>query len=126
MECIRIAEWNANGLLHHLHEIEMFLKIQKIDVCLISETHFTRENYIKIRGYQVYHTVHPANKARGGTAVIIKNELKHHEETKYQTEAIQATSVKVQTKFKQYTLTAVYCPPRYILKKKTLLNFSKH
>ncbi|CAL1672120.1 unnamed protein product [Lasius platythorax] len=117
MDCIRIAEWNANGLIQHIQEIEMFLRDQKIDVCLISETHFTKETYIKIRGYLVYHTVHPSNKARGGTAVIVKNELKHHEETNYQTEAIQATSIKVQNKYKQYMITAVYCPPRYILKK---------
>lgn len=48
-----------------------------------------------MQGYQVYFIIHPTNKARGSTAVIVRNELKHHEEIKYQTEAIQATSVKV-------------------------------
>lgn len=65
MDCIRVAEWNANGLIQRLQEIEVFLRNKKIDVCLISETHLTNENYIKIRGYQVYYTVHPSNKARG-------------------------------------------------------------
>jgi hypothetical protein len=45
---------------------------QNIDVCLISETHFTRESYIKLRGFEVYHTIHPSNCASGGSAVIIK------------------------------------------------------
>ena len=65
MESIRIAEWNANGLLQHLQTLEVFLKEYKIDICLVSETHCTKESYIKIQGYYIYHTIHHSNKARG-------------------------------------------------------------
>jgi exonuclease III len=68
---LRIRAWNANGLLQHKEHLLVALIEHKIDVCLISETHFTRESYLKLTGYEVYHTVHPSNCARGGSAVII-------------------------------------------------------
>lgn len=33
---IRITLWNANGLKQRLQELEVFLNLQKIDICLIS------------------------------------------------------------------------------------------
>lgn len=73
MDSIRIVEWNANGLLQHRQELELLLRSQKIDVCLIAETHFTKKTYFKMQGYEVYFTIHPTNKARGSTAVIVRN-----------------------------------------------------
>ena len=83
-----------------LQTLEVFLKEYKIDICLVSETHCTKESYIKIQIYYIYRTIHPSNKARGGTAVIIKENLKHQEECKYQKETLQATTIKVKTKCK--------------------------
>lgn len=77
---IRIATWNANGLRQHKAELEIFLEEQKIDVCLISETHLTRESYLKIHGFKIYHTIHPTNKTRGGAGVIIRANIRHYEE----------------------------------------------
>jgi exonuclease III len=62
---LKIMAWNANGLLQHQQELQAVLDIQKADVCLVSETHFTKQSYIKFRGYEVYHTIHPENSARG-------------------------------------------------------------
>lgn len=50
---IRIAERNTNGLIKHLQELEMFLKNEKIDICLLSETRFIKETIVKIKGYQI-------------------------------------------------------------------------
>lgn len=116
METLRIAAWNSNGLLKHKHELEIFLESHKIDICLISETHFTKESYIKIKGYQIYNTIHPSNKSRGGTAVIIKENISHYEDIKYETNEIQATLVRVKTESKDVTVVAIYCPPRHIIK----------
>lgn len=68
---LRIMEWNANGLLRHRQELQTVLDVEKIDVCLITETHFTKESFIKFRGYKIYHITHPGNSARGGSAIII-------------------------------------------------------
>ena len=50
--------WNANGLLQHQQELQAVLDTENVDVCRVSESHFTKQSYIKFRGYKVYHTIH--------------------------------------------------------------------
>lgn len=116
MNILKVVTWNANGLQQHICELELFLVNKSIDICLISETYYTKETFLKIRGYNVYHTEHPANKGRGGLAVIIKN-IKHHEETKIELEEMQMTTIKVQAKRREFNISAIYCPQRNHLKK---------
>lgn len=70
-------EWNANRLLRHQHEMQVILDMKEIDVCLISEKHFITHSFIKFNNYHVCNTVHPDNGAQGGSAVIIKKNIKH-------------------------------------------------
>jgi len=93
-------------------ELELFLVNQRIDICLIAETHFTKETVMRLRGYKVYHTPHPSNKCRGGSAVIIKENIKHPEEINF-SEIIQATTIRIHTKKLQCNISAVYSPPRH-------------
>lgn len=123
MANFKIMEWNANGLLQHQQELQAILDINDLDACLISETHFTNQSYIKFRNYKIYHTNHPDNAARGGSAIIIKNNILHYEEIKYNTREIQATAVSVSIRHSQITLVATYCPPRYSLKKNQYIDF---
>lgn len=115
-QSLRIATWNANGMLKRIQELELFLWDQKIDVCLISETHLNRDSFCKIRGYLIYHTTHPSNNGRGGSAVIVKDNIKHYEESKYETYAMQVIAVNILTKTKNITIAAIYCPPGKKLK----------
>lgn len=119
---LRIAAWNANGLDKHLQELEVFLNNNSIDICLISETHFTRESYFRVKNYVVYHSFHPSNKARGGSAIIIKNNIKHYEETKIQSEMFQVTTAKIFTKNKLLNVAAIYSPPRHSIKEEDYNN----
>jgi exonuclease III len=68
-----IALWNANGLTNHKLEAQNFLNIHKIDIALISETHFTTRTVFKVPNYKVYHIPHPDDRSRGGAAIIIRN-----------------------------------------------------
>lgn len=122
---LKIFSWNANGLLQHQQELQAVLDIENIDVCLISETHFTKQSYIKFRGYRVYHTIHPENSAKGGSAVIVKENITHFEEEKYQTNEIQATSIQVKAKNYSIMITGLYCPPKHSLKKNQYIDFLK-
>lgn len=63
-EGIKLAIWNANGLSQRSLELKIFLINENIDVMLISETHFTQKNYLKIPKYSIYNSNHPS----GGTA----------------------------------------------------------
>jgi exonuclease III len=114
---LRILAWNANGLLQHKEHLLVALIEQKIDISLISETHFTRESYLKLRGFEVYHTVHPSNCARGGSAVIVKTGLSHYEDVKIEKEEFQVTTVTLKTSAGAITLAAIYSPPRHNLKR---------
>jgi hypothetical protein len=95
---------------------------QKIDVCLISETHFTQESYLKLRAFEVYHTIHPSNCARGGSAVIVKTEISHHVDIQIEKEEFQVMSVKIKTTSGILTIAAIYSPPRHNLKRGDYLN----
>lgn len=113
---LTIMLWNANGLLNHVKELETTLKSERIDICLIAETHFTKQSYINIPQYNIYHTIHPDNKARGGSAVIVRSNIEHHEENKISTEEFQATTIAVKTTTGLLSVTAIYSPPRHNIK----------
>jgi exonuclease III len=69
---LRVVLWNANGLSNHKLELKTFLDMHKIDIALISETHFTSRRVFKIPHYSVCHTIHPDDTAHGGAAVILR------------------------------------------------------
>jgi hypothetical protein len=112
-QSLRISIWNANGLSNKVRELEYFLKFQKIDIMLVSETRFTEKSYVKIVGYTIYTTNHPSGNAHGGTAILIKNTIKHFENHKYIHDYLQSTSIGVQGLNFPLILSAIYCPPRH-------------
>jgi hypothetical protein len=69
---VRIAVWNANGLVRHVQKIILFLNINQIDILLISESHATDLTVLKIPNSN-----HPDGTAHAGSAIIIKSKLKH-------------------------------------------------
>ena len=92
---LKIAFWNANGLTQRRLELTIFLIEHSIDIMLISETHFTEKNYLKIPNCIVYDTKHPDGKVHGGTALIIDKNIKHFENNKYHDDYLQATTVTI-------------------------------
>ncbi|KAI5726243.1 hypothetical protein M8J77_025720 [Diaphorina citri] len=60
-------------------------------------------------------THRPDGKSFGGTAVLVKANIPHHESTHYQTISIQATTVKIESLPFFITVSAVYCPPRHAI-----------
>lgn len=113
----KIATWNANGLTHHHQEVEAFIKTNQIDILLISEAHFTDRTYFKIAGYVTCKTKHPYGSARGGTAVIIRQNIKHYKLDKFDRDFMQATTIKVEDWNGPITISAAYCPPNYRVSK---------
>ena len=63
---------------------------------LISETHFTHKNYLKIPQYSIYVTNHPDGKSHGGTAIIIKSNIKHYVLENTSNDYLQATGVTIE------------------------------
>ena len=113
---LKVVLWNANGLAQHTEEVKTYIQTQNVDVMLISETHFTKRSYVKIPNYTIYATQHPDGTAHGGTAIVIKNGIKHHLHGYYTLEHLQATSVIIEDWIGPLTIAAVYCPPKHIIK----------
>ena len=93
MDTLRIAIWNANGLLQSLQELKVFLHTNKIDVLLIAETHFTVKSFVKISLCNVYDSKYPSGRAHGGPAIIIKQDNKYFFQYLFADVHIQATTV---------------------------------
>lgn len=121
----KIAAWNANGLSQHAEEVKTYIKNQNIDIMLISETHFTNKNFLTVPKYKIYHTPHPDGNAHGGTALIIRDSIKHQEMDKYVKEHLQATIVQIDTNKGNLTVAAIYCPPKHNNKQEHFEQFFK-
>jgi hypothetical protein len=59
----------------------------------------------------------------GGTAVIIKNSIKHYELQKYGSQHLQASSIALEDWQGPLTIAAVYCPPRPTVSKAQFEDF---
>lgn len=116
LNLLRIVTWNANGLLEHLSELEVFLNKEKIDICLISESHLTVNSQVKFKNFTCYHTPHPSGKTRGGSAILIKNNIDHYEYLKVASDSMQVTTINILMNNKNCKLSTIYCPPRNNLK----------
>lgn len=120
---LKFALWNANGLSQHKHELYAFIINHKLDIILISETHFTKKSFIKFHNYKIYHTTHPDGTAHGGTAIIIRNNIKHYQTTQYQKPHIQATNVVVEDWTGPITFSSIYCPPKHSIQQTDFKTF---
>jgi hypothetical protein len=93
----------------------MFLLSHNIDVLLISETHFTIKSYFRLPHYTIYHTNHPSGSARGGSAIIIKNSIKHNLLNTHNRKYLQVTSTAPEGSSGHTTISAVYLPPKHTI-----------
>lgn len=118
-----IAFWNANGLAQHILEVKYFIKANQIDILLVSETHFTTKNYFNIPGFKFYHVMHPDGTAHGGSAILIRDNIKHLEGQHIRTKEIQATNVVIHDNAGHITISSLYSPPRHTIKREDYDSF---
>jgi exonuclease III len=118
-----VAQWNANGLHRHIEEIKIFLQFHHIDVLLISETHCTPRTYCNIPQYKIYHTTHPDGTAHAGTAILVRQTIRHHELRGFRKPFLQTTTIKMFLLPYELTIPCVYCPPRHNIKEQQFTEF---
>jgi exonuclease III len=106
-DTVQIAVWNSNGLNYHIGEIPIFIKTNKIDIVLISESHTTEQSVIKIPYYTIYYSHHPDGAARVGSALIMKSQVKHYVVEPYITNKIQSTVIKLESMTRPISIAAV-------------------
>ncbi|KYB24691.1 hypothetical protein TcasGA2_TC016413 [Tribolium castaneum] len=102
--------WNANGLHNKLNELHQFTLLNNIDIMLINETHAKPSDTLKIPNYIQYRTDRQTHRGCG-TAIYLKQNLKHHQPSQITTENIENTSIVFQTKNGPLQITSAYKPP---------------
>lgn len=118
-----ILLWNANGLYLHRTELQILLQQKRIDIALITETHFTSQSRLFFPNYSIYTANHPDGTAHGGTAVIIRSSLRHFFHSSTSFDFLQAAAVTVYSLNFQLTVASIYCPPRFRIDSHSFTNF---
>ncbi|KAL1139859.1 hypothetical protein AAG570_006836 [Ranatra chinensis] len=106
-----ILLWNCNGLTPHRNELDVILHDRRIDVALLTETHFTNRSHFYIPDYVTYRTDHPDCTAHGGTAVLVRRQLSQYALPALSSYSLQSTAVSILFFPFSISFAAVYCPP---------------
>ena len=68
---LRVMAWNANSVTNKKAELDMFLRINKIDIAAVSETKLSPNRRFSIPGYTTVRM--DRNQFGGGTMLLINN-----------------------------------------------------
>lgn len=104
-----IIYWNANSLTSKASELTSVLQQHNASIALINETYLKSD--LKLNGYKVYQNNRTDQRKGGGTAVIIRSNIKHHCINLPQLARLEATAIQVTINNKPTTLIAAYNPP---------------
>jgi exonuclease III len=110
---ILILQFNANGLKNHVNELQLVLQEKRIDIALISETHFTKHSYVPIAEYNLLKSNHPDNTAHGGAAIYIKSSLLYQSLPNFCQPYLQSCAILLHLNNIPTTIAAIYSPPRH-------------
>lgn len=118
-----ILQFNANGLKNHINELETVLHIKRIDIALITETHFTKYSSIHIPGYNLLKTNHPDNTAHGGVAILIKSSIIFHSLPNFCQPYLQSCAININLNNVPITIAALYSPPKHKITNQILTDY---
>jgi exonuclease III len=125
-QLLKISAWNINALRQHPREIKLFIQTLNLDILLVPKPHFTNRSYRTIPNYNIYYTNHSDERVHGGTAVIIRQNIKHYVKTEYRHENIQSTSIAIEDNTGETTVSAIYCLPNATTNMTITIDLSKH
>ena len=112
-QSLTILLFNANGIKNHVNELQFVLHNKRIDIALITETHFTQHSYIYIPGYKLVRADHPDNTAHGGVAILIKSTIIFQTLPNYCYDYLQSCAVLIYLNSIPVTIAALYSPPKH-------------
>lgn len=121
----KILFWNARSLnSSKLPELINTLTENKIPIALINETHLQKQ--ITVPGYSIYQTNRANQTTRGGTAIIVRDNVQHHQVLLPQLQHAEATAISVTMHNAPVTIIAIYINSNKLTKTdmKKLLNVS--
>jgi exonuclease III len=73
-QSVTILLFNCNGFWRRKDEIDIVLRTQRIDIVLLTETHFSQNDRTpNVQGYKCYMADHPDGSAHAGSAILIRS-----------------------------------------------------
>ena len=84
-----------------------------------------------MKGYSFYQTMYPDGNVLwwilvlGGSAILIKSKIQHHERMHYCTQQIQSTNIIIDDWIGELQISAIYSPPKRSVKKEDYEIFFK-
>ncbi|VVC38956.1 Endonuclease/exonuclease/phosphatase,Reverse transcriptase domain [Cinara cedri] len=118
-----ILLFNANGIKNHVIELQHVLYNRRIDIALITETHFTLYSKISIPGYFLLKTNHRDGTAHGGVAILIKSQLQFQPLPCFSHDFLQSCAISIQLNNIPVVIATVYSPPKYNITLNNLSNY---
>lgn len=118
-----ILQFNANGLKNHVNELETVLHNKRIDIALITETHFTKYSSIHIPDYKLLKTNHPDNTAHGGVAILIKSSISFQSLPNFCQPYLQSCALTIKLNSIPITIAAIYSPPKHKITNQILTDY---
>jgi hypothetical protein len=109
-----ILFWNARGIRNKKTEFFNYLEANNIAIALINETHLHPSMKFKCPNYYTYRTDRH-DRPGGGTAILIKKEIKHSEILLPKLQHMEATAIQLHINSELITLVSIYNPPGKIV-----------
>ncbi|KAG5872903.1 hypothetical protein JTB14_030859 [Gonioctena quinquepunctata] len=103
-----IIQWNCNGIISKLSEIQIIKNENSPFVLALQETHLKPNESFRLRGYQCFRKdVNPTHRARGGVAIFVRNNIPT-KDVRLVTD-LQATAVQIEVPLRT-TICNIYLP----------------
>lgn len=85
---------------------------------------FYQKSFKKFKGYKTYHTIHSYT-IKGECAVVIKENIYHSEDVKFEAEGIRTMAVNIKTKSNDIKVVSSYNFLKYKIKSERYVEFFK-
>lgn len=113
MNNINILFWNCDGIQHKINELKTFSRINNIHIILLQETRLNQTTPLNLPNFFTYRqdrTKVPKKAPSGGTAILIKKNIIHNQETI--TTIIDSTSISIKLVTDIVQISSVYKSPK--------------
>ncbi|CAK1547668.1 unnamed protein product [Leptosia nina] len=81
------------------------------------------QNVIKIKGYNIYYANHPDGTSHAGSAVIVRENIRHHVLPNFRQGHLQAAIISIDDRHGSLNVASVYCPPRHRISEQMFSDF---
>lgn len=112
MNSLSILFWNCNGINHIFNELNTFSKLNNIHTILLQETRIIPSTPLKLPNFFTYRqdrTPKPRTPPSGGTAILIRKNIVHNEDTTKT--IIDSTSISIKLGNDNVRISSVYKSP---------------